>query len=233
MSAESSRFFDIAVVGGGLAGMTAALTLARQLKSTKAKIALFAPASPVADGRTTALLGKSVDHLEDLGVWQQALPHAAALSTMRILDGTNRLWRAPPVDFKAMELGFEAFGYNIANIDLGNVMREHIAREPSITVFNDIIVAADLGETEAVLEGKTTGTIRAKLVIAADGKKSAMRDFAGISVKSWRYPQIAIAVNLTHTVSHNFTSTEFHTEEGPFTVVPMPDLNGKYQSGLV
>jgi len=234
---NSDEIFDVAVVGGGLAGLTAALTLAQGLKNDSSnrswKIALIAPTSPIIDGRTTALLGGSVSHLEKLGVWQECQKHSAPLSTMRILDGTKRLWRAPPVEFKAVELGLDAFGYNIANAELGDVMREFVASEPCITVIDDSINAADFTDDAVILRCKDSNPITAKLVIAADGKKSKMRECAGIKVKSWQYPQIAVALNLTHSVAHQFTSTEFHTEEGPFTVVPMPSLDGEFQSGLV
>jgi 2-octaprenyl-6-methoxyphenol hydroxylase len=237
MSKKSDEVFDVAIVGGGLAGLTAALTLAQALQTGSGKgpwkIALVAPTSPVTDGRTTALLGGSVSHLEKLGVWQECREHAASLSIMRILDGTQRLWRAPPVEFKAGELGLDAFGYNIANAALGDQMRQRIANESSITVIDDTIIAVDTLGDAAILRCQNADPFSAKLIIAADGKKSAMREAAGIKVKSWQYPQVAVALNLTHTVSHNFTSTEFHTEEGPFTVVPMPSLEGKFQSGLV
>lgn len=227
----SDKLFDIAVIGGGLAGLTAALTLARQINH--GSIALIYPPSPRADGRTTALLGGSVTHLEKLGIWQDCLKHAAPLSTMRILDGTSRLWRAPPVDFKAMELGLEAFGHNIANADLSKVLLAHIEQEKSITIISDAVKNANFTDEQVELHTSKSGTIVAKLVIAADGKNSRMRDAAGIGVRRWQYPQSALAVNFTHSQPHHHTSTEFHTEEGPFTAVPMPSLQGKYQSGLV
>ncbi len=237
MSDNSNKIFDVAIVGGGLAGLTSALTLARQIDhgsiNNRAKIALVYPPSPHIDGRTTALLGYSVTHLEKLGLWQDCLEYAAPLANMRILDGTNRLWRAPPVNFKAIELGLDAFGYNIANSDLSRVLHRHIAMEESISIISDSVGGVDFGDDMVQLRTETSGTISAKLIIAADGKNSRMRQAADIDVKKWQYPQSAIAVNFTHSGSHHHTSTEFHTEEGPFTVVPMPSIDGKYQSGLV
>jgi 2-octaprenyl-6-methoxyphenol hydroxylase len=63
--------------------------------------------------------------------------------------------------------------------------------------------------------------VSAKLVIAADGRNSIAREGAGIKLKSWNYPQTAMVLTFAHTRGHSNTSTEFHTETGPFTTVPM------------
>lgn len=231
MSINSSRNFDIVVVGGGLAGLTAALALSNNAKP--AKIALVVPKRDRIDGRTTALLGQSVDYLNQLGVWQECAGQAAPLSIMRILDGTSRLWRAPPVEFKARELGRDAFGYNITNSILADALMTKIELLGHVHLIEDSISGIEFSEDTTLLEPANSPTIAAKLVIAADGRNSLLRQQAGISTKTWQYPQSAIAVNFAHGHSHNNTSTEFHTEEGPFTIVPLATGNKTWQSGLV
>jgi 2-octaprenyl-6-methoxyphenol hydroxylase len=66
------------------------------------------------------------------------------------------------------------------------------------------------------------GTARVRLAIGADGQRSLCRDAAGISVNRRTYPQTAVTLNLAHARPHHDTSTEFHTENGPFTLVPLP-----------
>jgi 2-octaprenyl-6-methoxyphenol hydroxylase len=66
--------------------------------------------------------------------------------------------------------------------------------------------------------------IAARLVVAADGRRSAMRAAAGIEADHWHYDQAALVCNLAHTLPHRDTSTEFHTETGPFTLVPLPGM---------
>jgi len=67
-------------------------------------------------------------------------------------------------------------------------------------------------------------TLHARLVVGADGRKSLSRAAAGIETTRHEYPQAALTLNLGHTRPHNGVSTEFHTESGPFTLVPLPGL---------
>src|SRR6185369_13751706 len=104
---------EVAVVGGGPAGLTAAIALARAGVET----ALISKRPDQEDNRTTALLLGSVTALEALGVWQACAPQAAALRRMRIVDDTARLLRTPEMTFDASEIGLDAFGYNMQNRD--------------------------------------------------------------------------------------------------------------------
>jgi 2-octaprenyl-6-methoxyphenol hydroxylase len=63
--------------------------------------------------------------------------------------------------------------------------------------------------------------VTARLAVAADGRRSRLREAAGIPVETWQYDQTALVCNLRHTLPHDDTSTEFHTEHGPFTLVPL------------
>ncbi len=65
---------------------------------------------------------------------------------------------------------------------------------------------------------------QARLVVGADGRKSLCRAAAGIETDRRDYPQAALTLNFGHTRPHHGISTEFHTETGPFTLVPLPGL---------
>src|ERR1700712_2388221 len=93
--------YDVAVVGGGPAGLTAAIALV----DAGARTALVARRVPYGDNRTTALLGGSVDLLRRLDVWHRCEGNAAALQVMRLVDDTGRLIRAPEVRFSCEEIG--------------------------------------------------------------------------------------------------------------------------------
>ncbi|MEK1900447.1 MAG: FAD-dependent oxidoreductase, partial [Rhizobium sp.] len=123
--------FDVAVVGGGLAGMVAALALARGGRS----VVLVSPAAANADKRTTALMDQSIRFLERLALWEKIVPSAAPLAVMQIIDGTDRLLRAPPVTFRSADVGLDAFGYNIPNAELIRVLLEAVEAEGNIAVL--------------------------------------------------------------------------------------------------
>lgn len=209
--------FDIAVVGGGLAGSIAALALARGGR----RVAFVAPPT-AGDRRTTALMDQSVRMMERLGLWEAVQPAAAALSTMQIVDGTNRLLRAPVVAFRSAEIGLEAFGYNMPNSALLEVLGDAVAAEPNITSFPSTAEDIAFGPDKVVIRLEGGESLEAAFVVGADGRKSRVRESAGVGVRTWSYPQTAVVLNFVHTVPHRNVSTEFHGESGPFTQVPLP-----------
>lgn len=207
----------IAVVGAGPVGLAAALVLS----DAGYPVALVAPARPPADERTSALLAGSVALLERIGIWAGIAAAAAPLRTMRIADGTHRLIRAPEVAFHASEIGLDAFGYNIPNAILVEALEAALATRP-IVRHEAFVEAVAAGETSVALTLSAGAPLSARLVVAADGRRSRVRDSVGIATESWRYDQAALVCNLSHTIAHDDTSTEFHTEAGPFTLVPLP-----------
>jgi 2-octaprenyl-6-methoxyphenol hydroxylase len=210
------------VVGGGPAGLTAAITLAAGGVPTAlvGRPPAEIPARP--DNRTTALLAGSVTALETLGVWDLCRAHAAPLRIMRIVDDTGRLWRAPEVKFEASEIDLDAFGHNIENRYLVDALEKRARALPGLEFVNDEVTEVAPGEDTVSVSLKGGRTLRAPLIIGADGRRSTCRDAAGIEVEERAYPQVALTVCLRHSRPHNDTSTEFHTSTGPFTLVPLP-----------
>lgn len=205
------------VVGGGPSGLTAAIALA----SAGFDVALVARAAP-ADNRTTALLASSVAALETLGVWNDCRGHAAPLAALRIVDATHRLWRAPEALFDASEIGLDAFAWNIENRHLIAALEARAAGMANLHQVRE-----DAASVESHHDGVTVGTaggiaIAAQLAVGADGRNSLCRTAAGIDVQGETYPQIALTYNVSHSRPHRDISTEFHTEHGPFTIVPLP-----------
>jgi 2-octaprenyl-6-methoxyphenol hydroxylase len=209
---------EVAVVGAGPAGLTAALALA----DAGATVALIAPVNTAVDHRTTALLSGSVEILQRLGAYTSFEATAAPMRTMRLVDATRRLVRAPEIAFHASELGLEAFGVNVANRNLvaglAAAVAEHgdrIRRVPAL------LEGMELAEGRLRLHTADGHAVSARLAVAADGRNSRLRKAAGIRARTWSYPQTALVLNLEHSEPHHDTSTEFHTETGPFTLVPL------------
>lgn len=209
---------DIAVIGAGAAGLAAALAFARDGRDT----ILIGEAGSRRDGRTVAMLSGTVRLLEELGVWDRLSPHTAPLAIMRLFDDTGSLFRLPPVEFRASEIGLEAFGYNIENATLVEGLREAARAEPSLRwIEADIATPPRAGEAGWTVEAGGEA-VHARLIVGADGRNSPTRAAAGIGTRPWTYPQAALTTILAHTRPHREVSTEFHTREGPFTLVPLP-----------
>jgi 2-octaprenyl-6-methoxyphenol hydroxylase len=213
--AKQNMTAEAAVVGGGPAGLIGAIAL----KAAGVDVIHVAP-PPEADHRTTALLAGSVTALATLGIWDACKPYAAPLTTIRLIDDTRRLLRAPEVTFTATEIGLDAFGYNIENRHLVAALSAHAAQLKIPRVPSAALTVAS--DTDGVTIEFANGTARVSLAVGADGQRSLCRAAAGIRTARRAYPQTALALNLAHARPHLDTSTEFHTETGPFTLVPLP-----------
>src|SRR5262245_38652922 len=217
---------DIAVVGTGATGLATALALAHGGSC----IALIGPAplphrkQPL-DPRTAALFESSVDMLKALGVWEVTLPHAAPLKAIRIIDASASLFRAPDVEFRASELDLDAFGYNIANSVLVEVLYAKAAHSVA-ALYPANVERVELTPSHARLSAAQGAQICARLVAGADGRNSICRRAARIAASEQAYGQAAIATSFTHRAPHRGVSIELHRQGGSVTTVPLTDPAG-------
>lgn len=229
---------DILISGGGVAGLTAAIAFGNAGFS----VLCVDPSAPItnraatgADLRSTAFLMPSVMLLQQIGLWDQLSPHAAALQIMRIVDaggkaGEARLSR----EFDASDLSDTPFGYNLPNWLLRREMLAHLDGCPDVAFLPGVALTHLVTrESEALVSLSDGSTWRARLVIGADGRNSTTRQALGISVKTTRYGQKALAFTTTHPIPHQNVSTEVHRSGGPFTMVPLPDHDGLPASAVV
>lgn len=214
---------EAAVVGTGPAGLAGALALAH----VGADVVLIGPppAKPAAQApetRTAALLVSSIDFLKTLKVFDRLIPEAAPLKAIRIIDVSRSLIRAPDIEFKASELGLPAFGYNIANTALIEALYAR-ALEVLPTILPTTVEQVAIAANGVRLACAGASEVSARLVMAADGRRSLCRDAAGIEVSEWRYDQGAIASGFRHARPHEGVAIELHREGASLTTVPLPD----------
>ena len=229
---------DILISGGGVAGLTAAAAFG----SAGFDVLCIEPTPPVTDAaapgadlRTTAFLTPSIAVLEAAGLWQRLAPQAAALQIMRIVDAGGREQEPRQIkDFDASEVSDQPFGWNLPNWLLRREMLARLGELPNVTLRTGVSTTALVTREDEALVTLSDGTqIAARLVVAADGRESTMRTAAGVGVKTFRYGQKALTFAVTHLVPHQNISTEIHRSGGPFTLVPLPDVDGKPASAVV
>ncbi|MGR3616382.1 MAG: UbiH/UbiF family hydroxylase [Paracoccaceae bacterium] len=229
---------DILISGGGIAGLTTAIAFG----NAGFNVVCVDPTAPVterdsqgSDLRTTAFLQPAQRLLEEIGLWRRLANHAAPLQIMRIVDAGGEQPEPRIVkDFNAADISDLPFGWNLPNWLLRREMLARIGELPNVNFRAGTGTQSLFTRTTQARVTLTDGSrIDAKLVIACDGRTSPMRDAAGIKVKTTRYGQKALAFAVTHDAPHENVSTEIHRTGGPFTLVPLPDFNGKPSSAIV
>jgi 2-octaprenyl-6-methoxyphenol hydroxylase len=148
---------------------------------------------------------------------------------MRIIDATSRLVRAPTVTFRASEIGEERFRAQHSQRPSQRRSRGGRRRRPLIERHEALVNGMASGRGPCFGQLEDGSLVSACLAVAADGRNSPAREAAGI--RTWRrdLPQTAVVLNFAHARDPPGISTEFHTETGPFTQVPLP---GPLQPGL-
>jgi 2-octaprenyl-6-methoxyphenol hydroxylase len=229
---------DILVSGGGVAGLTAAAAFG----AAGFSVICVDPAPPIiaadadgADLRTTAFLQPARGFLDRAGLWDRLEPHASALRIMRIVDAGGKTPEPRAVyDFDAADISEHPFGWNLPNWLLRREISAALAEMPCVDFRPGTGTQSLLTREREALVGLTCGTrVRARLVVAADGRGSPMREAAGIGVRTTRYGQKALAYAVAHDAPHAGVSTEIHRSGGPFTLVPLPDHDGGPASAVV
>ena len=209
--------FDVIVAGAGPAGLAAACLVAREGRS----VALVSGRSDAADPRTVALMGPSVRLLEHLGLWPGTLQaRTTALRRLRMVDDTGSTFKAPTITFDPAEIGEEVFGWNFPLKILIPALHAR-AQELGVVFVSSDVQGAKTGSGHVLVTTTAGETLSARVVLAADGRNSVLRDAAGISTNTWAYDQVAIATSFSHSGPHDGISTEYHKGAGPFTTVPM------------
>jgi 2-octaprenyl-6-methoxyphenol hydroxylase len=215
--------YDVAIVGGGMVGAT----LAAALAPLNIRIALIeaiphnGAAQPSFDERTTALSNGSRRILETIGVWPALNSLATPIRKIHVSDqgrfGFARI--------DAAEQGLRAMGYVIANRALGNALWSRLEGNSKLTVFCPAQVrnASAAGEDAMIEldEGGRKTTLRAKLIVAADGAKSAVREALGVDAQARDYEQTAVITTVLPQQFHDNVAYERFTPNGPLALLPL------------
>lgn len=229
---------DIFIAGGGVAGLTAAAVFGAEgfrVICVEPNPPVIAPDAPGADLRTTAFLQPARQLLQDAGIWETLEDEATPLDVMRIVDASGHPETEPTVrDFRSSDIGDAPFGWNLRNWALRRDLYAKVEQLETVCFLTGVGFAKVLPRDASAIVTLTDGRqIEAKLIIAADGRDSPLREAAGIGVRTARYGQKALSFAVTHDMPHDNVSTEIHQRGGPFTFVPLPDHHGRPCSAVV
>ncbi len=228
---------DVFISGAGLAGSIAALSYSKAGRNVVVADPYIYGNNAQIDYRTTAYLQPSKLFLEKLGIWEAIEDSAMPLEIMKIMDSSN-IKNGDKIrsqnEFASAEISDLPFGWNVKNSLMRAALKRLIDQQSNCKLItNSSAVDMVSRDSVAYLKLSSGKTVKAKLVIAADGRNSILREKAGISIKTHRFGQKALAFAVTHSIPHKNISTEIHNSGGPFTLVPLPDYNGKPSSAIV
>jgi 2-octaprenyl-6-methoxyphenol hydroxylase len=223
---------DIAIVGGGLAGMTLAAFLGASGLKTLC-IDQFDPKAQMAkDERTTAVSFGSRRILEEAGVWEACAPYACPIRDIRILDGPGS---RVLLNFLSREAEGKDFGWIVENAVLRTACLERLERLKSVTLLAPAKAKSfEFSEAAARITLENGETIEAPLAVGADGRGSPLRAALEIETQGRDYGQRALVSIIGHEHPHGNVAIEHFWPEGPFAVLPMTDApDGTHRSSIV
>lgn len=216
---------DAVISGGGMVGATLALALSKG----GLKVAVVDPlpaetqTEPRFDGRVSAVAFASIRMLKVLGLWPRLASHAQPINDILVTDGSARRGAAPFfLHFDHREIGAEPLGHLIENRHIRMALLGAAAEAPGLEfIAPDEVLGAELQGGEMLVRLRRGPPLRAKLVLAAEGRASPLRAAAGIKLVKWDYPQAGVVTTVEHERPHGGIAQEYFLPPGPFAILPM------------
>jgi 2-octaprenyl-6-methoxyphenol hydroxylase len=218
-----AKSYDVVVVGGGFVGRALALALAK-FAPGGFRVALVdaEPGGEREDARASALSAASRNLLSVLGVWPALEANAQAITSIEITDSAlNANLRPHLLGFEA-ELKPGVVAFMVENRDLHRALADAVRDAGAISVLAPETVAdyrADGFRTAVTLGAGSE--IETPLLVAADGKRSRLRERAGIKCIAWSYPQAGIVTTVAHSKPHGGKAVQHFLPAGPFAILPL------------
>lgn len=215
--------FDVLVIGGGLAGASFACSLSGSgLSVALVEAVPFDTAGqPSYDERTTALAWGTRRLFEDLGLWRELAAEAAPIRRLHV----SQRGRFGCVRVDCTDYGVEALGYVLPNRVLGRVLSARLERLDDVRVFAPARFESLQRERDGVAvtvrdDADRPLELRARLLVGADGARSAVRDALGVTAEVHDYGQAAVVTTVTPAYGHADTAYERFLSGGPLAILP-------------
>ncbi|MDH5181284.1 MAG: UbiH/UbiF/VisC/COQ6 family ubiquinone biosynthesis hydroxylase [Gammaproteobacteria bacterium] len=221
---QQEQYADIVIVGGGMVGASMACALAElDIRVVLLEAGNIDHALP-AEGfelRVSAITRASQRLFETMGVWPGiAQRRISPFRDMHVWDASGD----GVIHFDSAEIGEACLGHIIENNVITAALYERLSAYQNIEVISNCQVAAITNGAEnaslALINGKTINT---RLIIAADGSRSAIRQHAGISVRGWDYDHSALVTWVKTELFHQETAWQRFLPTGPLAFLPLQD----------
>lgn len=216
--------FDVLVVGAGLAGAA----LAAALRGSRLKVGIVEarpPARPTGwDPRIYAISAANVDFLSAIGIWQHLNPQRLApVYDMEIHgDAGGRL------DFSAHDCGLRELAWILESSQMQLELWETVKRQHNVSLICPAApTALAIEEDAAYLTLEDGRRLESRLIVAADGRDSWVRQAAGIGARNTPYDEKGVVANFRCEQPHRNTAFQWFREDGVLAYLPLP---GDYMS---
>ncbi len=213
---------ELLVVGGGLSGLTLGVACA-QCGLDVIVVDREDPATALSepfDGRTTAIAFGSRQVLAGIGLWPLVAAEAEPILEIRVADGSAPLF----LHYDHRDIGSDPMGWIVENRTLRRGLIDRARSLPTLRHLAPLAVNGVSydreGATAVLADGRR---VSARLVAAADGKASPVREAAGIGTIGWRYRQAGIVCTVRHAEPHRGVAVEHFLPAGPFAILPLTD----------
>jgi 2-octaprenyl-6-methoxyphenol hydroxylase len=214
---------DVLIAGGGHVGLSLALALRTAEPDLAVTVVDAAPPEVIArDNRASAIAAAGRRLLDQLGAWQAIADDAQPITDMVITDSrTGDAVRPVFLTFDGRASDGEPFAHMVANRDMVGALRARAEDAGTRLIASDSVTDFTAGAADVACRLGSGGMIRARLLVAADGGRSRLRDLAGIGTVTWPYRQSGIVVTVAHERPHNGRAVEHFLPGGPFAILPL------------
>ncbi|KEC55938.1 UbiH/UbiF/VisC/COQ6 family ubiquinone biosynthesis hydroxylase [Bartonella koehlerae C-29] len=215
---------DLLIAGGAAVGLTLAIALKQAAPELKIKIVDAAPQEviPVSNIRALALAAASIRMLKQLQCWEHIAPNAQPIHSMIITDAyTNDPVKPTLLTFEGDITPNEPFAAMVEHKELLSALKKRTKDLDIPFIANTLIVDFHQEDQHATVTLSNKEIWRTKLLIAADGAHSKLREKAGLKKFSHPYTQTAIICTVEHEKPHNGQAIQHFLPAGPFALLPL------------
>ena len=225
MQGGKPRRFDVVISGASLAGLSLALALSHAFRG-EIRVAIIdrtaRPGPAAVDVRAFALSAASKQMLDVLGVWQRVAEHAQPVAGIDITDSGLDAGIRPVLLSYENKIGAQPASFIVPSAVLSRELAALMAADKSATFvapaeaasFQSSVAGVDV----ALADGQTLGAL---LLVAAEGRKSPLRDAAGIKLVGWSFEQTGIVATVAHERPHIGRAVQHFLPGGPFAILPL------------